>query len=118
MTNTAIQVDLTYLRTVSGGDETFEKLLLQNALSDIQLQVSSLGEAWRQKNAVAVRTAAHTLKSVAAIAGLAEIETLCRKTESSFIDGQFHPEAAPVVYSIIENWQQARLVLQQIIAKD
>lgn len=118
MTNTTIQVDLTYLRTVSGGDTAFEKLLLQNAIADIQLQVNRLSEAWEQKNAAALRSAAHTLKSVAAIAGLTSIETLCRTTETSFLDGQFHEEAAPVIYSIIENWQEAGPALQRIIEKN
>lgn len=116
-TATSITVDLSYLHTVTGGDAAFEKMLLENAINDIQLNVNKLHEAWHQKDAVAIRSAAHTLKPVVAIAGLVNLETLCKKTDNIFADGNFHPEAETGIQSIIQNWQYAKPALEKIIAQ-
>ena len=49
--DTIMNIDLSYLRSVSGGNLAFEKLLLANAVTDIQSNIDHLQTAWLQHNA-------------------------------------------------------------------
>ncbi len=115
-TANSFHIDLSYLRSVTGGDKTFEKMLLLNAVSDIQSNMNSLQGAWVEKNAVSVSTAAHTLKSVVAIAGIPPLETLCKKISQLFKDGIFKPEEESSVAAILDGWREAKPKLEEVIA--
>jgi HPt (histidine-containing phosphotransfer) domain-containing protein len=114
---TAITIDLSYLRTVSGGDKTFEKMVLLGAVDDIQLQLEQLEKAWSKKEAGNIRRAAHSLKSVVAIAGLAELEQNCSKLDLLFADETFHSEGSGYLNKIIYSWIKTRPVLEDVIAQ-
>ena len=99
--NPTIHIDLSYLHLVTEGDKQFEKILLSGAVADIQNQVQDLQKAWNDQNATAVRNAAHSLKSVIAIAGLPQLESACKMIDGLFADGVFHAEVEPTCADII-----------------
>jgi HPt (histidine-containing phosphotransfer) domain-containing protein len=113
---TAITIDLNYLRTVSGGDKTFEKMVLLGAVDDIQLQIEQLEKVWSKKEGDNIRRAAHSLKSVVAIAGLAGLEQNCKKLDLLFADEKFHAEGSAYLNKIIYGWIKIRPVLEEVIA--
>ena len=109
-------IDLSYLHSVSGGDEQFEKILLSSAISDIDVNVQRLKESWQQQDAGQVRSAAHTLKSVLVIAGLPQLEQACRVLDSQFADGAFHPEYHTQMWQIVHEWAIARVMLEELLS--
>ena len=113
---TRINIDLSYLYSVSGGDAGFEKILLTSALSDIQMNIEKLRNAWQCQNAEEVGNAAHTLKSVMVIAGLPQLETHCKKIDVLFRDKLFHAEQASEVFAIIDGWSEAKPKLEELIS--
>jgi HPt (histidine-containing phosphotransfer) domain-containing protein len=114
--STKINIDLTYLHSVSGGDAGFEKILLTSALSDIQMNIDKLKNAWQCEDATEVGDAAHTLKSVMVIAGLPQLENHCKKTDVGFRDKLFHPEFSVNVFAIINGWYEAKPKLEELIS--
>jgi HPt (histidine-containing phosphotransfer) domain-containing protein len=110
-------ISLAYLHTVSGGDKTFEKMVLLGAVDDIQLQIEQLEKAWDNKEADNIRRIAHSLKSVVAIAGLAELETNCKKLDQLFSDGDFHKEGCVYLNKIIYSWITTRPALEELISQ-
>ena len=118
MKNTnAIIISLNYLHTVSNGDKTFEKMVLLGAVDDIQLQIGQLEKAWAKKEGNNIRRVAHSLKSVVAIAGLAELELNCKKLDQLFADEKFHAEGSVYLNKIIYSWSTTRPVLEEMIAQ-
>ncbi len=113
---TRINIDLTYLHSVSGGDVGFEKILLTSAVSDIQMNIDKLRTAWQCQDADEVGNAAHTLKAVMVIAGLPQLENHCKKTDVAFRDKLFHPEFSDTVFTIIEGWAAAKPKLEELIS--
>lgn len=108
-------IDLTYLHSVTGGDRNFEKMLLINALADIQNNISTLQGAWAKKDAATLSSAAHTLKSVTAIAGLSPLAELCKKVNFIFRDGVFRIEGEKTLKEIIDGWTSAKPGLEEMI---
>jgi HPt (histidine-containing phosphotransfer) domain-containing protein len=111
-----INIDLTYLHTVSGGDAGFEKILLTSAIEDIQMNIEKLKNAWQCQNAEEVGNAAHTLKAVMVIAGLPHLENHCKKTDVAFRDKLFHPELSVNVFAIIDGWTEAKPKLEELVS--
>jgi len=114
---TAPAISLTYLHTVSGGDKTFEKMVLLGAIDDIQLQIEELGKAWHNKDADNIRRIAHSLNSVVAIAGLTELEMNCKKLDQLFADEKFHIEGSAYLNKIVYSWMATRPALEEMIAQ-
>ncbi len=114
---TAIRISLNYLHAVSGGDKTFEKMVLLGAVDDIQLQIEQLEKAWVNKEGDNVRRIAHSLKSVVAIAGLAELELNCKRLDQLFADDEFHPEGSSYLNKIVYSWITTRPVLEDMISQ-
>jgi HPt (histidine-containing phosphotransfer) domain-containing protein len=110
------KINLSYLHSVTGGDAAFEKMLLENAIADIQVNMDKLATAWRNKDAVGVCTTAHTLKAVMAIAGMPQLEVLCKKINIAFHDGSFHPEEENSWTALAEGWVQCKPMLAETIA--
>lgn len=110
-----LNIDLTYLHSVTGGDANFEKILLSNAVTDIQNNMDILNEALLAGNAPALGNAAHTLKSVVAIAGLPPLENLCKRVNALFKDGIFRREEEVTVRKIINTWNEAKPRLVRVI---
>ena len=112
---TAININLSYLYTVSGGDTTFEKMVLMGAVDDIQSQVEKLQLDWNKKDAVNIRRNAHSLKSVVAIAGLSEMEANCNHIEQLFVDEEFHSEGLVYLNKIVSLWVIAKPMMEEMI---
>jgi HPt (histidine-containing phosphotransfer) domain-containing protein len=112
---TAIQINLSYLYTVSGGDTTFEKMVLMGAVDDIQSQIEKLQSDWDKEDAVNIRRNAHSLKSVVAITGLSEIESNCKNIEQLFADEKFHPEGLVYLDKIVSLWIIAKPLMEEMI---
>jgi HPt (histidine-containing phosphotransfer) domain-containing protein len=113
---TKMNIDLSYLHSVSGGDKSFEKVLLSSAIDDIQFNIDNLRKAWKEENAMDAGTAAHTLKSVMTIAGLRQLEAYCKKIETTFRNGFFNAELYHCFDSITEGWQMAKPRLEELVA--
>jgi HPt (histidine-containing phosphotransfer) domain-containing protein len=116
ITNTRINIDLTYLHSVSGGDAGFEKILLTSALTDIQMNIDKMKEAWQQQDAATIGTAAHTMKAVMVVAGLPQLEKYCKKVDVTFRDNLFHAELSDAVFAIINGWTEAKPKLEELIS--
>jgi HPt (histidine-containing phosphotransfer) domain-containing protein len=114
---TEFTFSLTYLHAVSGGDKTFEKMVLLGAVDDIQLQITQLEKAWRNKDGEKIRRIAHALKSVVAIAGITELEMNCKKLDQLFTDEEFHIEGSSYLNKIIYGWMNTRPALEEMIAQ-
>ena len=111
------KINLSYLYTVSGGNATFEKMVLMGAVDDIQSQVEKLQSDWNKKDAVNIRRNAHSLKSVVAIAGLSEIEMHCKNIEQLFADEEFHLEGLAYLNTIVSLWTSAKPMIEEMIVK-
>ncbi len=114
-TSNTSNIDLTYLHSVTGGDRNFEKMLLANALSDIQNNINALQGGWAKKDASTISTAAHTLKSVTAIAGFPCLAALCKNINLLFKDGVFRMEGEKTLIEVIEGWGNAKPGLEEVI---
>lgn len=114
---TAIQINLSYLYTVSGGDTTFEKMVLMGAIDDIGVQIEKLQSDWNRKDAVNIRRNVHSLKSVVAITGLSELETNCKNIEQLFADEKFHSEGLVYLHKIATLWILAKPMIEEMIAE-
>jgi HPt (histidine-containing phosphotransfer) domain-containing protein len=114
---TTATIRFSYLHSVSGGDKTFEKMVLLGAIDDIQLQIEQLENAWCKKEGDTIRRIAHSLKSVVAIAGLDELEHNCKKLEHLFTDENFHNEGSTYFNKILYSWIITRPVLEEMIAQ-
>lgn len=111
-----ITIDLTYLHTVTGGDRLFEKTLLEGAVADIQLKIDEMQSAWDREDASTIRSNAHSLKSLTAIAGLPQIEHWSKIIDQLFADGIFHSKPKESINSIINGWGLAKPKLQRLLA--
>lgn len=113
---TRLSIDLSYLHSVSGGDAGFEKILLSSAVTDIQMNIDKLKNAWQQQDPEEIGNAAHTLKSVMVIAGLPQLENHCKKIDVLFRDKIFHAEESSAVFAIIDGWAEAKPKLEELIS--
>jgi len=115
-TEQSVTIDLSYLHSVTGGDREFEKMLLQGAVDDIQDKIDSLQKAWDAEDAVNIRSNAHSLKSLTAIAGLPQIEKWSKVIDQVFADGCFHAQTLEPFTGILSGWILAKPKLQEVIA--
>jgi HPt (histidine-containing phosphotransfer) domain-containing protein len=84
--NTSITIDISYLHMVAGGDRSFEKKLLESTIDDIESKVNCLEEAIVAEDANTIRSNAHSLKSLTAIAGIPEMQTWSKSADKLFSD--------------------------------
>jgi len=110
-----ITIDLSYLHTVTGGDKEFEKQLLTGAVNDIDIKVDNLKKAWQAQDAQNVKSNAHSLKSLTAIAGIPQIELLSEMVDQLFSDGVFNSKRTKPVNGIIYGWLSARTKLYELL---
>ena len=66
------QVNLEYLRQLSGGDQEFEEQILQQFLVQVPEELTILKKAIEEKDFENIRRTAHSLKSTVGYAGLAD----------------------------------------------
>jgi len=111
-----IIIDLTYLYSLTGGDKSFEQMLLSGTVADVDEKIHGLNAAWEAKEAAGVRKNAHSLVSLSAIAGMPQVEGWSRTIDQKFADGVFHPELALLVNNIIAGWPAAKLHLDEVMA--
>lgn len=116
MNGTPIIIDLTYLYSLTGGDKSFEQMLLSGTVADVDEKINELKTAWDLKEAADVRKNAHSLVSLSAIAGMPQVEGWSRTLDQGFADGVFHPELANLANNIIVGWPAAKLQLEEVMA--
>jgi HPt (histidine-containing phosphotransfer) domain-containing protein len=114
---TPIIIDLTYLYSLTGGDKSFEQMLLTGTVADLDLKISGLKEAWDGQDSATIRKNAHSLVSLSAIAGMPQVENWSRTIDQTFADGLFHPELALLANNIIAGWPAAKLQLEDVLAE-
>jgi HPt (histidine-containing phosphotransfer) domain-containing protein len=110
-----ITIDLTYLYSLTGGDKAFEQMLLTGTVEDVDSKIIGLKQAWEAGNALEIRKNAHSLVSLAAIAGMPQVENWSRTIDQSFADGAFHPELSSLANNIIAGWPDAKIQLEEIM---
>jgi hypothetical protein len=115
MEQAIITIDLSYLYSLTGGDKSFEQILLTGTVADVNSMIVALEKSWVEKNVVGIRKNAHSLVSLAAIAGMPQVENWSRTIDQSCADGIFHPELAPLVDLIISGWPSAYSRLKMVI---
>lgn len=116
MNHTPIKIDLSYLYSLTGGDKSFEQMLLAGTVADVEIQISGLKQSWEGKDAEGIRKNAHSLVSLSAIAGMPQVEGWSRIIDQAFSDGLFHPELSDVVENIFSGWPAAQSQLSEVIA--
>jgi len=116
MGDTPITIDLTYLHSLTGGDKSFEHMLLTGTVVDVDTKIAGLATAWEQTDPAGIRKNAHSLVSLAAIAGMPQVEGWSRTLDQAFADGSFHPELAHLAENIIGGWPAAKKELEELIA--
>ena len=116
--STPIKIDLTYLYSITCGDKLFEQLLLTGTLADVDALISELKGSWKGGDAAGIRKNAHSLVSLAAIAGMPQVEDWSRTIDQAFADGAFHPELTPLAENIISGWPFAKTQLEALIAEN
>jgi HPt (histidine-containing phosphotransfer) domain-containing protein len=114
---TFIKIDLSYLRSVTGGDKEFEKQLLSSAVNDIDTKVDNLKKACQEQDAKNVRSSAHSLKSLTAIAGIPQIEHWSKQVDILFSDGEFNSKRTEPINDIINGWPSARTKLHELLSE-
>lgn len=112
----SLVIDLSYLHSVAGGNKKFEKDLLQCALNDIDNRMNSLTLAWQQHDFVGIKNSVHSLKSLAAIAGLSEVKKLSTDLDFIFSNGIISNEKNEPFMNLVQSWNVAKPVLNQLIA--
>ena len=115
MNHTPIHIDLSYLYSLTGGDKSFEQILLTGTVEDVNIKVTALKDSWQQRDAEAIRKNAHSLVSLSAIAGMPEVESWSRTIDQTFADGDFHPELSVLAENIIAGWPAAQVALNKVI---
>ncbi|MEP7111040.1 MAG: Hpt domain-containing protein [Ferruginibacter sp.] len=116
MKHTPIIIDLTYLYSITGGDKSFEQMLLTGTVADVDTRISELRESWKGCDAAGIRSNAHSLVSLSAIAGMPQVEDWSRLIDQAFSDGAFHPEMDMLAENIISGWPAAKSQLDEVIA--
>ena len=116
MNSDQIIIDLSYLYSITGGDKSFEYLLLSGTVLEVDKKISELEISWKDNDPNGVRKNAHSLISLAAIAGMPQVEGWSRRIDHAFADELFHPEYIALANNIISGWPIAFLQLKQLIA--
>ena len=114
--HTPIKIDFSYLHSLTGGDKSFEQMLLTGTVADVDTKINSLKGSWEEKDPAGIRSNAHSLVSLSAIAGMPQVEHWTRTIDQVFIDGVFHPELAALADNIISGWPAAKSQIEEVIA--
>ncbi len=116
MDENLVNIDLTYFYSITGGDKAFEQLLLIGTIADIDDKIRAFKNAWKEKDAASIRSNAHSLISLSAIVGIAEMEDYSKRIDRAFGDHNFHPELSRMADFIIAAWYIAQEKLKALIA--
>jgi hypothetical protein len=116
MIHTPITIDFSYLHSLTGGDKSFEQMLLTGTVADVDTKINSLKGSWEEKDPAGIRKNAHSLVSLSAIAGMPQVEGWTRTIDQTFVDGVFHPEMSVLANNIISGWPAAKSQIEDVIA--
>lgn len=75
-------LDLTNIRQISAGDETFVKGVLEVFLTKEKEYTESIQREWQNKNYFELRQAVHKIKSSISVLGMSEFKTKLNKLEA------------------------------------
>ncbi len=110
-----VKLDFSYLYSLSENDKDFEQTLLNGTVANVNLLMNNLQLGWKQKDAAGIRKSAHSLVSLAGIAGLPFIVENCRQLDSGFADNSFHPEFEGTINEVLSVWPQAFSQLKELV---
>jgi signal transduction histidine kinase/ActR/RegA family two-component response regulator/uncharacterized protein YihD (DUF1040 family) len=94
-------IDLGYMREISGGDASYEKLVTEQFLELLPADLAGIETAWQQGDTATVRRLAHNLKTTISVMGLNKL---------------LHPYLNALEYEQLtnEDFQQGFAALQQL----
>jgi HPt (histidine-containing phosphotransfer) domain-containing protein len=116
MISTNLTIDLTYLYSVSDGNTSFMYMLLASTIDDVEAKITNLKTGYEERNVILVKQTAHSLISLAAIAGIPEVESMCRKIEKDYDGNPENTEISGIIKEIILLWPDASLQLKDLVA--
>jgi HPt (histidine-containing phosphotransfer) domain-containing protein len=98
-------VNLNYLHELSGNDKDFEKVMMEQFVQQIPVEIASLQTAIESKDWLAAKKVAHSLKSTVSYMGLSdELHPPLQDIEKAAVSDD--PEAIPAKF---EHVKQASL---------
>lgn len=107
------EIDFTYLKTVSGGDESFELQMLESLRTEIDQKMHEM-QLSIGSNPDSVRLQAHSLKNLYGILGIASLK-------EEFFLFEKNGVAMPVeimsqrFLHCYQDWQQSKIALESVV---
>ncbi|WP_326983108.1 ATP-binding protein [Chryseobacterium sp. MYb264] len=99
-------IDLSYMKSISGGDQEFEQIITQQFIDNIPQHLDQLTSAYQKKDFTIVKLRAHDLKSSVAIMGLLpllqeKLNLLETTTEENPLTEQYINDVKSIIQSAL-----------------
>lgn len=112
---TSVEIDLTYLTTVSGGDKAFEVEMMQSLTAEIDQRMQAIQTAAFAGDREAIRLQSHSLKNLYAMLGLQTLQAAAHSIEA----GCHSVAGSQILEQVMcseKEWNGKKPALQKIIA--
>lgn len=108
-------IDFTYLKTVSGGDEAFELTMLETLIVEIDQKMTTMQTCISVSDGNGIRLQAHSLKNLYGVLGIGSLKEQFYVFEKAF---------ATIPVNILErqfqqcekDWQLSKVALENVVA--
>ncbi|MFV1883172.1 MAG: Hpt domain-containing protein [Balneola sp.] len=112
-----MEIDLSYLEDITGGDKEMMLEMLNLFLEDIPSQVELIKTAVEEKNLKAVGTESHKLKPALQYVGFNEMYELVKELEIIGKSGDKHEEAKKIMPALEEQLKISLPLLEKTAKK-
>lgn len=112
-----MEIDLSYLEDITGGDKEMMHEMLTLFLEDIPSQVELIKTAVEEKDMKAVGTESHKLKPALQYVGFNEMFELVKELESIGKSGDKPEEAKKIMYALEEQLKISLPLLEKTAEK-
>lgn len=108
-------INLEYLNSLSGDDETIKVIMLETLVSDLPGELTQLENDCKAADWNALKASAHKLKSTCAYMGLSDIQELAKQVENNAWDKVNLAKMPQMVEKIISTCQKAHIELKVVL---
>ena len=112
-----MEIDLSYLEDITGGDKEMMLEMLTLFLEDIPSQVELIKKAVEEKNMKAVGTESHKLKPALQYVGFNEMYELVKELEVLGKSGEKHGEAKKIMNALVKQMKISLPLLEKTAKK-